>query len=225
MTKGRTIIAAVLIAFLAGGCKKGDSTPSTTTPAESDVSPSSNAGCDHDLKSNVILEHTWPYPADAKDLRWVVRYTKVKLRLKPVHAAFFTTTLTYRRGDYISVEDSQVHVIKPRRLLAKRDLYVKRKVWDQGAQVDRLVLAAAKGELGNFLFYNSRGMCMLDTEQGPGWTSCTLDDALEGLSAESPFACEQVWWVKIRRSRVDQGWMPFDPALMERVPPTNGGAK
>ena len=222
MTEGRTIITAVLIAFLAAGCERGDG---ATTAAKSDVSSSYDAGCDHDLKSSVVVEHSWPYPADSKDLRWVDRYTKVRLKLNPSHAAFFTATLTYRRGDYISVEDSQVHIVKPRRLVAKRDLYVQRKVWDQGIQVDRLVLAAARGELGSFLFYNSRGMCMLDTEQGPGWTSCTLDDAFEGLSAESPFACAQVWWVKIKRSKVDQGWMPFDPELMERVPPNDGGAK
>jgi len=96
---------------------------------------------------------------------------------------------------------------------------VKRKVWDQGIEVERTYRAAAQGEVGSFLFYNSRGQCMVGTEQGPGWTPCTLDDAFEGLSEEHPFACEQVWWVKVRKSKVNQGWMPVDLAFMERVPP------
>jgi hypothetical protein len=225
MTKGRTIILAVAIPFLVVGCWKKDGSEGATTGAKADSNPSLAAGCDHDLRSRVILEHTWPYPADFKDLRWIDRYTTVQLRLRPVHAAFVTATLTYRRGDFVPVEDSQVHVIKPRRLVAKRDLVVLRKVWDQGTQVDRHVLAAAKGELGSFLFYNSRGMCLLETEQGPGWTACTLDDSFEGLSAEHPFACEQVWWVKVRKSRIEQGWIEFDASLMERVPPASDEAK
>lgn len=226
MTKTRAIcIASLLGLLLAGGCKKGEGASSTTTASRPEADTSAGLGCEHDLQSRVVLKHTWPYPADLKDLRWVARYTKVKLRLKPVDAAFFTSTQIYKSGDSIHVEDSEVHVLKPRRLVAKRDLYVQRQVWDQGIQVQRPVLAAAKGELGSFLFYNSRGMCMLDTEQGPGWTPCTLDDAFEGLSADDPFACEQVWWVKIVRSKADQGWMPFDSALMERAASANDEAK
>lgn len=225
MKPGHAICVVSLLALLAGGCKKADGSPSATAASGTGGEASAGLGCEHDLKSDALLKHTWPYPADLKDLRWVDRYTKVKLRLKPVPAAFFTATLIYKKGDYIHVKDSQVRVLKPRRLIAKRDLYVQRKVWDQGVQVQRPVLAAAKGELGSFLFYNSRGLCMLDTEQGPGWTPCTLDDAFEGLSEEHPFACEQVWWVEIVRSKVERGWMTFDSALMERVPSTSDEAK
>lgn len=224
MTLDRAIAVASLLVLLSGGCKKADDSPSTT-PAHANAATLGDGGCQHDLESHVVLQHTWPYPADVKDLRWVDRYTKVKLRLKPVHAAFFTATLIYKKGDTIPVEDSEVHILKPRRLVAKRDLYVQRKAEEQGMQVERRVLAVAKGELGSFLFYNSRGMCLLDTEEGPGWTRCTLDDAFEGLSADNPSACEQVWWVKVVRSKVERGWMPFDPALMERVSSTNDEAK
>jgi len=68
-------------------------------------------------------------------------------------------------------------------------------------------------------------MCMLETEQGLGWTPCTLDDAFEGLSADDPFACEQTWWVKVRKSKADRGWMPVMPDLMDRVPPSPDAAK
>jgi len=66
---------------------------------------------------------------------------------------------------------------------------------------------------------------MVGTEQVPGWTPCTLDDAFEGLSEEHPFACEQVWWVKVRKSKVNRGWMPTDLAFMERVPPPTDATK
>ncbi|MGB5547762.1 MAG: hypothetical protein WBM74_14410, partial [Polyangiales bacterium] len=68
-------------------------------------------------------------------------------------------------------------------------------------------------------------MCMVETEQGPGWTPCTLDDAFEGLNEEDPQACEQVWWVKVRKSKVDQGWMPVMPGFIERVPPSTDATK
>jgi len=170
------------------------------------------------MKANAVAKHSWPYPANQRDLRWADGYEKRKLKLKPTRAAFITATVTWKRGDLIRVDDSEVLVTKPRRLVAKRDLFVKRKIWDQGLQVERKYRAVAKGEVGSFLFYNSRGMCMVGTDGGPGWTPCTLDDAFEGLSAAHPDPCEQVWWVKVRKSKVDQGWMPFDPALMERVP-------
>jgi len=75
------------------------------------------------------------------------------------------------------------------------------------------------------LFYNSRGTCMVGTAQGPGWTPCSLDDAFEGLSEEQPQACKQLWWVKVRKSKVDQGWMPVMPGFTERVPPPTGAAE
>lgn len=225
MPRASLIAFALLTVLAVEACKAGQSASKATTAAKAEGAPAPVLGCDHDLESNAIAEHSWPYPADAKDLRWIARYTTVKLKLRPRQASFDTATLIFRRGDRVEIEDSQVHIIKPRRLVAKRDLYVMRKAWDQGVEVQRPFLAAAEGQPGSFLFYNSRGMCLVGTEQGPGWTPCTLDDAFEGLSAEHPFACEQVWWVKIRRSKVDQGWLPFDPALMERVPATTDAAK
>jgi hypothetical protein len=220
--RAASILTAVLIAALAtGSCKKSESSPATATahPAPEVI------GCDHDLKSNAVARHSWPYPADFRNLRWGDKYKQMKLKLKPTRAAFITATVTWKKGELIAVEESEVLITKPRRLVAKRDLYVKRKVWDQGIEVERTYQAATRGKVSSFLFYNSRGMCMVDTEQGPGWTPCTLDDAFEGLSAEHPFACEQIWWVKVRKSKTDQGWMPVAPELMDRVPPPLDEAK
>jgi hypothetical protein len=211
----------LLAAALGTACKKSDGAPSTATPASAAL----GSGCDHDLKSTALAKHSWPYPADHRNLRWGDRYEKVRLKLKPTSAAFVTATVTWKSGELIEVEDSEVRITKPRRLIAKRDLYVKRKVWDQGIEVERKLLAVAKGEVGSFLFYNSRGMCMVGTEQGPGWTPCSLDDAFEGLSEEQPEACEQLWWVKVRKRKVDQGWMPVMPGFTERVPPPTGAAE
>ncbi|MBW2588016.1 MAG: hypothetical protein JRD92_13885 [Deltaproteobacteria bacterium] len=216
------ISTLILVAALAtGGCNKGDSSPTTASAqATAEV-----LGCSHDVKSNAVAKHSWPYPADFRNIRWGSTYQQMKLKLKPTHAAFITATVTWKKGELIGVEDSEVFVKKPRRLVAKRDLYVKRKVWDQGIEVERTYLAVTQGAVGSFLFYNSRGMCMVGTEHGPGWTPCTLDDAFEGLSEERSAACEQVWWVKVRKGRVDQGWMPVDPGLMERVAPPTDVAK
>jgi len=211
----------LVIALLGTSCKKSDSSRATATPK----SPALGLGCDHDLKSSAVAKHSWPYPADHRNLRWGDKYQKMKLKLKPTQAAFVTATVTWKKGELIAVEDSDVLIAKPRRLIAKRDLTVKRQVWDQGIQVERTYLAVAQGEIGSFLFYNSRGMCMVGTEEGPGWTPCTLDDAFEGLSAEQPDACEQVWWVKVRKSKVNQGWMPVLPNFMERVPPPTDATK
>jgi hypothetical protein len=182
-------------------------------------------GCDHTVEANALAKHSWPHPADVRDLRWVGGYHKMRLKLKPAHAAFVTATVTWKKGDLIEVQDSQIRITKPRRLVAKRDLFVKRKVWDQGIRVERDYLAAARGEVASFFFYNSRGMCMVGTEEGPGWTPCTLDDAFEGLSADDPHPCEQEWWVKVEKSRIDKGWMIVDLSLMERVPPPDDAAR
>ena len=216
------IPAAVVIAALAiaGGCNKSDSTP----PSSTAQSAPSGRGCDHDVKASAVAQHSWPYPADLRDLRWGSKYRKMQLKLNPTHAAFVTATVTWKEGELIPVEDSKVLIRRPRRLVAKRDLYVKRKVWDQGIEVERTYLATAQGEVGSFLFYNSRGACMIGTDEGPGWTPCTLDDAFEGLSEEDPAACEEFWWVKVRKSKVNQGWMVVAPGLVERVPRT-GEAK
>jgi hypothetical protein len=218
-----SIFTAIIVATLAaaGGCKKGDSSAATSN-AQAALG---SRGCAHDVKANAIAKHSWPYPADFRNLRWGDKYQKMQLKLKPTHAAFITATVTWKEGVLISVEDSEVFIKKPRRLVAKRDLYVKRKVWDQGIEVERTYLAVSQGEVGSFLFYNSRGMCMVGTQEGPGWTPCTLDDAFEGLSEADPAACEQFWWVKVRKSKVDQGWMVVAPGLMERVPPATDAAK
>lgn len=216
----RTGILLTLLAT-ASGCKKGDVSASSAD-AQTTVEA---LGCSHDEEANAVATHSWPYPADLLDLRWGDDYRKMRLKLKPSHAAFVTATVTWKEGELIRVEDSLVLIRKPRRLVAKRDLYVKRKVWDQGIEVERNYLAAARGELGSFLFYNSRGRCMLGTPDGPGWTPCTLDDAFEGLSEENPEACEQFWWVKVRKSKVDQGWMVVEPGLMERVPRATAATK
>ena len=212
---------AVAALGIGSGCKKGDSSPSAAT-APSAVQ---SIGCDHDVKSSALIKHSWPYPADLRNLRWGNVYRKMRLKLKPTHASFVTATVTWKDGELIAVEDSEVFVKKPRRLVAKRDLYVKGKVWDQGIEVERTYLAVAQGQVGSFLFYNSRGACMVGTEHGPGWTPCTLDDAFEGLSEEHPAACEQFWWAKVRKSKVNQGWMPVEPGLMERVAPPTDAAK
>lgn len=219
--RARYILTAALVVIFGASCKKTGSSASTATAA----TVPEISGCDHALKSNAVAEHSWPYPADWRNLRWGNRYQRMPLKLNPTRAAFVTANVTWKRGELINVEDSQVLVTKPRRLVAKRDLYVKRKVWDQGIEVERAFRAVAAGELGNFLFYNSRGMCMLETEHGLAWTQCTLDDAFDGLSAEHPFACEQTWWVKVRKSKVDQGWMPVAPDLMDRVAPSPDEAK
>ena len=121
--------------------------------------------------------------------------------------------------DVIEVLDSQIRILKPRRLVAKRDIIVSRKVLTQGVEVTKQTLAAAKGEVGEFLFYNSRGLCLVGTEDGPGWTQCTLDDAFEGLSADNPDPCRQEWWVQAKRDNANKGWMVVDSSIMERLPP------
>jgi hypothetical protein len=214
-------VILLIVVITASGCKKSD----VSAPSANAQSAVEALDCNHDVKASAVANHSWPYPADLQDLRWGETYRKVRLKLKPTHAAFVTATVTWKEGELIGVEDSLVVIRKPRRLVAKRDLYVKRKAWDQGVEVERTYLAAAQGEVGSFLFYNSRGMCMVGTPDGPGWTPCTLDDAFEGLSEENPAACEQFWWVKVRKSKVDRGWMVVDPELMERVPRATAAAK
>jgi hypothetical protein len=206
----------LLVAALTMGCRKAENAQAT-----SGLPPSFDLGCDHDVEIGAVAKHSWPFPEEYRNLRWGNQYRKVRLKLKPTSAAFFTATVTWKEGELIEVEDSDVVIVKPRRLVAKRDLFVTRKVWEQGIHVQRRYLAVAQGEVGSFLFYNSRGMCMVGTDSGPAWTPCTLDDAFEGLSETHPDACEQAWWVKVRKSKVEQGWMPVDLSLMERVPPTD----
>lgn len=217
-----SIAVAVLLVGFAASCKKGGGAADTTTGAGA---TELGLECDHDSRSNAIAKHTWPYPAEYRDLRMSGTYAKMRLRLRPNHAAFVTATVIWKEGDLVEVLDSEIQITKPRRLVAERDLFVTRKVWSQGVEVEREYLATAKGEVGSFLFYNSQGMCMLETEEGPGWTPCTLEDAFEGLSPENPHACEQRWWVQVQKRKVDKGWMIVDPAIMKRVPPPSDATK
>ena len=216
-----TLLIAASLATAAPGCKKGEGSQATTAAG---LTPA-GLECDHSLTSKAIAKHSWPYPAELKDLKGGERSHKTRLKLKPNHASFVTATFTVKQGDHIIVEDSEVHIRKPRRLVAKRDLFVRRKVWDQGIEREKTYLAVAQGEVGAFLFYNSRGMCMVDTDEGPGWTPCSLDDAFEGLSEARPHACEQVWWAKVRRNRVEKGWMVVDGDLVVRVKGQDDEAK
>jgi hypothetical protein len=210
------IVSAAISLLVATACKKGGHTTSPSTPNDA---AAQRLGCNHDVKVDHTLKHTWPYPAEYRNLRMTGRSQKTKLKVKPAHAAFVTATLSWKEGDIIEVRDSRIRVLKPRRMLVKRDVFVTRKEWSQGIEVEREYLVASKGEVGEFLFYNSQGMCLVNSENGPGWTACTLDDTFEGLSRERPHACQQTWWVKVERSRVDQGWMLVDPEVMRRVPP------
>jgi len=214
MTHETSILALVFVISALSGCKKADG-PDSQSGA--DGSPG-GLDCSHDYEANAVLKSTWPYPAEYRDLRWVGGSERIKLKLKPVHAAFSTATVSWPRDSVLEVRDSQVRIIKPRRLVAKRDLFVTRREMEQGVEVEQTYLAVKEGEVGSFLFYNSREMCLVGFEQGSGWTPCTLDDAFEGLSPENPHPCEQEWWVKLQRSKVDKGWTLVYPDLMVRVP-------
>ncbi len=222
------VTVAVLSSFV-GGCTKATSTPTTENPSHVGkilaYAEEGMGGCDHDVESSAVVKHAWPFPAEARNVRWGDHYKKMRLKLKPRHAAFVTATVTWKEGDPIEVEDSEIVVRKPRLVLAKHDMFVTRKVWDQGVQIERTTKAVAAGSMANFLFYNSRGSCMIQTDDGPAWTKCTLDDSFEGVSANQPFACEQTWWIKVRKSRVNKGWMPFEDAFMVRVPAKDDEAK
>ena len=172
-----------------------------------------------------MAKHSWPYPAAERHLLWTGRYDRMKLKLRPTHAAFVTATMTFREGDFVEVLDSEVHVTKPRRLVAKRDIFVTRKVTSQGIETEQRYVVAKQGELASFLFYNSQGFCMVDTSNGPAWTPCTLEDTFEGLSPETPNACGQNWWVQVQRSKVDKGWMVVNPSHVRRVATLPDGAK
>lgn len=225
----RSIVTVTLLAGAANGCTKAGSAPAAENAGELDTIPAyaeeGMSGCDHDAESNAIAKHAWPFPAEARDVRWGNKYKRMKLKLRPRSAAFVTATVTWKKGELIEVEDSEIVVRKPRRVTAKHDMFVTRKVWDQGVEVERTVKAASAGEITSFLFYNSRGYCMILTDEGPAWTKCTLDGSFEGVTAEQPFACHQTWWIKVRKSKVDKGWMPFDDALMERVSPQDVEAR
>jgi len=227
--RARSIVTIALLASFVDGCTKAGSAMPTENRSDVDkiraYAEEGMSGCDHDVESGAVAKHAWPFPAEARNVRWGEHYEKMKLKLKPRSAAFVTATVTWKRGELIEVEDSEIVVQKPRRALAKHDMFVTRKVWDQGVQVDRTTKAVSAGDVTSFLFYNSRGYCMILTEDGPAWTKCTLDGSFEGVSPEQPFACEQTWWIKVRKSKVDKGWMPFEDALMVRVPPQDGAAK
>lgn len=219
----RWIVTVALVASFAGSCTKAESSPPVENPSNVDkilaYAEEGISGCEHDIESSAIAKHAWPFPAEARDVRWGNQYKKMKLKLNPRHAAFVTATVTWKKGELIEVEDSEMILQKPRQVIAKHDMSVTRKVWDQGVQVERTTKAVSAGKVANFLFYNSRGYCMIQTDDGPAWTRCTLDGSFEGVSAEHPFACQQTWWIKVHKSRVDEGWMPFEDTFMVRVPP------
>ncbi|MDH3624006.1 MAG: hypothetical protein OES69_18035 [Myxococcales bacterium] len=225
----RSIATIVLVAGLANGCTKGVSLSPAENPAEVEkilaYAEEGMGGCDHDIELNAVAEHAWPFPAEARNVRWGNHYQKMKLKLKPRPAAFVTATVTWKEGELIEVEDSELIVQKPRRVLAKHDMFVTRKIWDQGVLVEHTTKAVSAGGVTSFLFYNSRGYCMILADDGPAWTKCTLDGSFEGVTAEQPFACQQTWWIKVRKNKIDKGWMPFEDALMVRVPPKDGAAK
>lgn len=215
MTRMCSLLALLLAAVGFMGCSTPDG-PSANSAADA---ATRRLECDHDVETNAVLKNTWPYPAESRNLRWVGGSQRIKLKLKPLNAAFSTATVSWPADSLLEVENSQVRILRPRRLVAKRDLFIKRKEMEQGVEVERTHLAVKKGEVGSFLFYNSRGMCLIGYEKGFGWTPCTLDDAFEGLSPDSPHPCAQEWWVELARRKVDRGWARVQPDLMERVPP------
>ena len=219
-------IALPYLAFLliscAVACQKGDGARDAAS-AKDDTA--SGLGCDHDEKSRAVVKHSWPYPAEHRDLRWTGQYEKVKLKLRPNQAAFVTATISFQEGDHLEVLDSEVHVTKPRRLIAKRDIFTTRKVVSQGIEVEREYLVTKAGEPASFLFYNSRGQCMVQADGGPSWTPCTFEDTFEGLSADDANACEQTWWIQVQRNKVDRGWLIVNPQLTESVGPPPGEAR
>lgn len=215
------IMAAALL-WVSTGCARGDEARGSST---ADELARQAPECDHDFRTNAVAKNSWPYPASQRNLRWTGRYDRVKLKLKPNHASFVTATLTFREGDFIEVLDSEIHVTKPKRLVAKRDIFVTRKAVRQGIETEQKYLVAREGEPASFLFYNSEGFCMVQTDDGPAWTACTLNDTFEGLSAEAPYACSQSWWVRIQRSKVDRGWMLVNPTVVQRVGILPGEAK
>ncbi|MDH3726270.1 MAG: hypothetical protein OER77_01965 [Myxococcales bacterium] len=229
MMRTRSIVTVALLFSFSGGCTKAANTPTTENPGNVDkilaYAQEGMSGCDHDVGSSAVVKHAWPFPAEARNVGWGNHYKKMTLKLKPRPAAFVTATVTWKKGELIEVEDSEIVVRKPRRVLAKHDMFVTREVWDQGVQVERTTKAASAGDVTSFLFYNSRGYCMIQTDDGPAWTKCSLDGSFEGVSADQPFACDQTWWIKVRKSKVDKGWMPFEDAFMARVPPQVGAAK
>ncbi len=232
MTKHLTLhVARLALGLLSlGGCAKSASSPTAQVPQGLAPVPASAApdmsGCDHSVKSYGAAQHAWPYPAEARNVRWGDRYQKMPLKLKPTNAAFVTATLTWKPGELIEVQDSKIIVGKPRMVTTTEDLLVYRKVWDQGIEVVKTIEIAAAGEQVGFMFYNSRGNCMIATEDGPVWTECTLGVTFEEVTEEEPFACEQTWWIQVGKSRVDKGWMPFEDTLMTRVPASpNAAAK
>ncbi|MEM8610123.1 MAG: hypothetical protein AAGF92_23745 [Myxococcota bacterium] len=226
----RFIIIVFGLGFLATSCSKGGSAPASATALDGSSIPAgaedSMTGCDHDTDSAAIVKHAWPYPSDARNIQWTGKpYDRVRLKLTPNPATFYTATVSWKNGQPIEVLDSWVYLEKPRNVVANEDIWVTRKVWDQGLKVDKQFKVASRGEQVGFLFYNSNDVCMVETEEGPAWTRCTLGQTFEGVTADDPFACEQVWWVKVKKSKTDQGWMPFDDALMVRLPAPDDATK
>lgn len=230
MRTSTLLFVGTWLGCLACGCSKGASAPGPAT-ANSDQFVAANAdaemsGCNHDATSRAIIKHAWPYPADARNIEWMGQpYERIKLKLSPNPGTFYTATVSWRKGELVEVLDSWVYIKKPRRVIANEEIWVTRKVWDQGLKVDKQLKVASKGDEVDFLFYNSKRACMIETAEGPAWTHCTLGTTFEDVTVDAPFACEQVWWMEVEKSRPDKGWMPFEESLMRRVGPPGDEAK
>lgn len=223
-------IVASWLGCLACGCSKGGNAPGPATAENFPFVPAyaeaGLSGCDHDAESGAIVKHAWPYPAESRNIEWTAKaYERTRLKLTPNPATFYTATVSWKTGTPIEVLDSWVYVTKPRRVITNEDVWVTGKVWEQGLKVDKQFKVASTGETVDFLFYNSRDVCMIETPEGPAWTRCTLGETFEGVTADEPFACEQVWWVEVKKNKVDKGWMPFQDELMRRLPPPAAEAK
>lgn len=206
------LLALALTAALSSACKNAEG------PKFPDHLSTEPVGCDHGIKSNAELAHTWPYPAYARTIRWGNERHNTGLKLRPREIAIRTATVRFDKGELIEPSDSHLVITKPRRLVAKHDMAVRRQVWDQGRLVLQVTGEIRAGDTVNFLFFDSGSSCLIDTDQGLSYVGCTLDDSFEGLTAEHPSACEQTWWLRVRLSKVDKGWFVFDPALMARLP-------
>ena len=117
----------------------------------------------------------------------------------------------------MQIVDSEVVVHKARRVVAKRDLAVRREVWDQGRKVVRTELAVKAGTTVDFLLYDSRGSCLIAMPEGLASVACDLQDTFDTVTPDHPYACEETWWLKVDRAKTTRGWFPFDPERMERV--------
>lgn len=208
----RNFRGLLLLALLALGtsCKKENTGTSAAEAA-------AYSGCEHDTKVNLAFPKTWPYPADDREIRWRGTSMRIGLQMKPHSSAPRTGTTSWKDGEDMKVIDSQVVVRKARRVVAKHDLAVRREVWDQGRKLVQTTLAVKAGGTVDFVLYDSRGSCLIVTEEGLASVACDLDGTFDTVTRDNPYACEEVWWFKVDKARTTRGWFRFDPERMERV--------